>query len=113
MRSEANPLLSDAYRIPFHRIRAEHVEPGIRQALAEAQREIDALAADTAPPTWENTVGRLDRAVERLGRRITPASPPRLRGRDAGAAGGLQRGPPRDVRLLVPAAPERGLCGSG
>jgi oligopeptidase A len=68
-----NPLLSDAFRVPFHRIRAEHVEPGIRQALAEAQDEVDAIAADTRPPTWENTVERLDRATERLGRRVTPA----------------------------------------
>jgi len=68
-----NPLLSDVFRIPFHRIRAEHVEPGIRQALAEAQDEVDAIAADTRPPTWENTIERLDRATELLGRRVTPA----------------------------------------
>jgi oligopeptidase A len=74
MTSQQNPLLSDAYRIPFHRIRAEHVEPGIRKALAEAQRDIDDLAADAAPPTWENTIGKLDAAVERLGRRVAPAS---------------------------------------
>jgi oligopeptidase A len=32
------------------------------------------VAADTAPPTWENTVERLDRAVELLARRVAPAS---------------------------------------
>jgi len=69
-----NPLLSDEFRIPFHRIRAEHVEPGVRQALADAQAEVDTLAADATPPTWENTVARLDRAVERLARRTVPAS---------------------------------------
>jgi len=74
MAPDANPLLSDAFRIPFHVLRAEHVEPGIRQALAHAQAEVDALAADAAPPTWDNTVARLDRAVERLARRIAPAS---------------------------------------
>jgi oligopeptidase A len=68
-----NPLLSDQFRIPFHRIRAEHVAPGIRQALAAAQAEVDALACDTAPPTWENTIARLDGATELLGRRVTPA----------------------------------------
>jgi oligopeptidase A len=71
---ESNPLLSDAYRIPFHRIRAQDVAPGVREALSEAQREIDDLVADTSPPTWENTLGRLDGTVERLGRRIAPAS---------------------------------------
>ena len=37
MTTEPNPLLSGDYRIPFHAIRAEHVEPGIRQALTDAQ----------------------------------------------------------------------------
>lgn len=74
MASDANPLLSDVYRIPFHLLGAEHVEPGIRQALAEAQAEVDAVAADSAPPTWESTVERLDGAVQRLARRVVPAS---------------------------------------
>jgi oligopeptidase A len=73
MSPEANPLLSDAYRIPFHRIRAQDVEPGVREALSEAQREIDDLVADTSSPTWENTLGRLDGTVELLARRIAPA----------------------------------------
>ena len=71
---EANPLLSDAYRIPFHRIGAEHVAPGVRQALAEAQDEVDHVAAGSGDPTWENTLQRLDDALQRLGRRIAPAA---------------------------------------
>ena len=74
MSAAANPLLADSYRIPFHLIRAEHVEPGIRQALAEAQAEVDAIAADADAPTWANTIHRLDQAAERLTRRVTPAS---------------------------------------
>ena len=74
MSAEANPLLSDLFRIPFHRIRPEHVEPGIRAALAEAQAEVDAVADDDAPPTWTNTLERLDRATELLTRRLAPAS---------------------------------------
>jgi oligopeptidase A len=74
MAADANPLLADAFRIPFHAIRPEHVDPGIRSALADAQGEVDAVAADASPPTWENTVERLDRAVEILARRIAPAS---------------------------------------
>ena len=69
-----NPLLSDDFRIPFHEIRAEHVEPGVRRALEEAQAHVDRIAADAVPPTWDNTVGALDRAVETLGRRLAPAS---------------------------------------
>ena len=72
MNSETNPLLTGDFRIPFHQIEAAHVEPGIRQALEEAQGEIDATAADPSPPTWDNTIGRLDRAVERLTECIEP-----------------------------------------
>ncbi len=69
-----NPLLAPGFRIPFDRIEAGHVEPGIRTALEEAQSNIDALASDAAPPTWENTVKRLDDVVDRLSTRITPAT---------------------------------------
>jgi oligopeptidase A len=74
MTPDANPLLSEEFRIPFHRIGAEHVEPGIRRALADAQAEVDAVASDRSLPTWERTVERLDRATERLARRVAPAS---------------------------------------
>ncbi len=112
MTSDANPLLSDEFRIPFHRIAAEHVEPGIRRALEEAQAEVDAVASDPAPPTWENTIGRLDRrhrAPEQAGR---PGQPPRGGGRDAGAARGLQRRAPRDVGVLVPPPAEPAVVGA-
>jgi len=74
MTSDANPLLSEDFRIPFHRIRAEHVEPGIRRAIADAQAEVDAVAADPSPPTWESSIERLDHATDRLARRVAPAS---------------------------------------
>ena len=73
MTLDANPLLSDDFRIPFHRIRPPDIESGIRQALADAQADVDRIAADGAPPTWSNTLECLDRATERLGRRIAPA----------------------------------------
>ena len=50
------------------------MEPGIRQALSEAQAEIDDLTGDPSPPTWENSIQRLDRIVERLSERVAPAS---------------------------------------
>ncbi len=74
MGTEQNPILRDAARIPFHEIRAADVEPGIRAALAEAASEVEAVAADEAPPTWANTVQRIDHALERLSERIAPAS---------------------------------------
>ncbi|MBK90935.1 MAG: oligopeptidase A [Gemmatimonadetes bacterium] len=72
MTTKSNPLLSEAYRIPFHAIRAEHVEPGIRQALADAQAEVGAVSDEVRPASWDNTLGRLDRALEKLSRRIAP-----------------------------------------
>ncbi|MGB1778134.1 MAG: M3 family metallopeptidase [Longimicrobiales bacterium] len=72
MTTESNPLLSGSFRIPFHAIRAEHVEPGIREALSDAQAEVDAVAADVSSPSWDNTLGRLDRALERLSERLAP-----------------------------------------
>lgn len=74
MPAEPNPLLSDSYRIPFHRIGAEHVAPGVRQALSEAQADVDQVAAGVGAPTWENTLQRLDDTLQRLGRRVAPAS---------------------------------------
>ncbi|HCO12972.1 MAG TPA: oligopeptidase A, partial [Gemmatimonadetes bacterium] len=52
--------------------RAEHVEPGIRQALADAQAEVGAVSDEVRPASWDNTLGRLDRALEKLSRRIAP-----------------------------------------
>ena len=69
-----NPLLQSSGPIPFDRISAEHIEPGIRQGLVEAGAEIDALTADPATPTWENTMARLERAADRLSCVITPAA---------------------------------------
>jgi oligopeptidase A len=74
MPEAANPLLQDDFRIPFHRLRAEHVEPGIREALREAETEVDAIARSDDQATWSNTIGRLDMLTDRLARRISPAS---------------------------------------
>ena len=72
--TEINPILVGGFRIPFDKIEAKHVQPGVEQALTEAQAEIDALSADGAHPTWVNTIAVLDRTVEHLAQRITPVS---------------------------------------
>ena len=74
MTQAPNPLLSGGFRIPFNRIRAEHVEPGIMQALQEAQADIDQLTSDTSEPTWDNTIGYLELIGGRLGERIAPST---------------------------------------
>ena len=72
MTTKLNPLLSEAYRIPFHAIEADHVESGILRALADAQTEVDAVSAETRAASWDNSLGRLDRALEKLSRHIAP-----------------------------------------
>src|SRR5258708_40229986 len=47
---ETNPLLEIQFRIPFDRIRAEHVEPAIEDLLRDARAKLEALADDTGPP---------------------------------------------------------------
>jgi len=72
--TETNPILVGGFRIPFDEIEARHVRPGIEQALTEAQLEIDRLSANTAEPSWANTIARLDDTVERLSERIAPVT---------------------------------------
>jgi oligopeptidase A len=61
-----NPLLSVKFQIPFDQIRAEHVEPGIRELIARSQRNIDQITADKAPRSYENTMLALETSTENL-----------------------------------------------
>lgn len=63
-----NPLLSQAFLIPFDKITPEHIEPGIRSALAQAEAELEALIALPGERTYANTVAALDALVERVNR---------------------------------------------
>ena len=69
-----NPLLSRDYRIPFHQIEAAHVVPAVRQALAEAEREMEELVAQPGGRTYQNTLRRLDALLENLSRTIRPVA---------------------------------------
>jgi oligopeptidase A len=61
-----NPLLQINFEIPFDRVRAEHVEPAISELLADARAKVEAIAADPAPRTYDNTLLALETATERL-----------------------------------------------
>lgn len=61
-----NPLLAPPFAIPFESIRAEHVEPAVSRHLAVALAALEEIAADPAPPTWDNIFGALERATEPL-----------------------------------------------
>lgn len=70
--SDVNPLLSEDFRIPFDRIRPEHVEPGIREILRRGQERLNAWAAAGAGPTWENSIGALDEITRWVDERTKP-----------------------------------------
>ncbi|MGD0640032.1 MAG: M3 family metallopeptidase, partial [Roseiarcus sp.] len=56
---------------PFARILPEHFRPAFDAALAERRAEIDAIAANPEAPTFDNTIGALERsgkALDRVGR---------------------------------------------
>jgi len=53
---------------PFDRVRVEHFEPAVEQAMAEQLEEIERIAADPAEPTFENTLLAMERSGEALAR---------------------------------------------
>jgi oligopeptidase A len=61
-----NPLLHLQDGIPWDRIRGEHVEPAVQALLAEARAKLDALVAEPAPRTYQNTLLALELVTERL-----------------------------------------------
>jgi oligopeptidase A len=61
-----NPLLSVTFQIPFDRIRVEHVEPGIRELIAQSQKHIDQIVQDPAPRSFQNTMLALESSTEGL-----------------------------------------------
>ena len=69
-----NPLVAPstlAYQLPpFAEIRDEHYLPAFELGMAEHLAEIDRIVADPDPPTFDNTIG----ALERSGRVLQRAS---------------------------------------
>ncbi len=60
-----NPLLELGSELPFDRIQAEHVEPGLRALLADADARLASLERNP-DNGYEATFGELERATERL-----------------------------------------------
>src|SRR6478672_8511458 len=68
----ANPFL-DPSPLPFgypdfSAIREEHFLPAFVEGMARQRAEVDAIAADPAPPTFENTIVALERSGDVLRR---------------------------------------------
>lgn len=63
-----NILMQDWEYPPFDKIKTEDYEPAVTEAIAEAERNIEAIAANADEPTFENTVEALEKASRRLDR---------------------------------------------
>jgi oligopeptidase A len=61
-----NPLRDQHDDIPFDRIRPEHVVPATVACIDEARRQIDAIAAQAGPLTYDSVLGALERARKPL-----------------------------------------------
>mgnify|MGYP001107490578 CR=1 FL=1 len=67
-----NPLLDQAGLPAFSRIRPSHVEPAIRQLLAENRARVEDILAAAEPPRWDNLVMPLEALDHRLARAWAP-----------------------------------------
>jgi peptidyl-dipeptidase Dcp len=71
--AEPNPLLSPwtgpyGGVPPFDKVKVAQFEPALEAAMAEQLAEIDKIANEPAPPTFENTIAALERAGRTLDR---------------------------------------------
>jgi peptidyl-dipeptidase Dcp len=71
-----NPLLqpwSGSYGgvPPFDKVKVEYFKPALEAAMAEQLKEVEAVANDPAPPTFENTIVALEKAGRTLDRVTT------------------------------------------
>ncbi len=69
----ANPLLQEWVGPyggvpPFDQVRVEQFEPALDAAMAEQLAEVERIAGESAPPTFENTLAALERSGRRLAR---------------------------------------------
>jgi oligopeptidase A len=48
------------------------VGPGVLEVLSSAQEEVDSLARDPGPRSWDNTVGCLDRITQDVSEVLAP-----------------------------------------
>jgi oligopeptidase A len=62
----SNPLLTVQFRVPFDRITAADVEPAATELLAEARSRLNAISAEQAERTFDNTMRALDLLTEPL-----------------------------------------------
>src|SRR5256885_14929946 len=67
-----NPLLTestlDFHYPPFDKIKDEHFTPAYEEGMAQQLKETQAIASNTEPPTFENTIVEMEKTGELLDR---------------------------------------------
>ncbi|MDQ7915960.1 M3 family metallopeptidase [Mesonia sp. MT50] len=66
--NQNNPLLQSFEEAPFSKIKTKHYQPAIKEAIALAKAEIDAITASAEAPTFKNTIEALENSGETLSR---------------------------------------------
>ncbi len=61
-----NPLLQDFVTAPFSKIKNEHFLPAFQTLIRDTKREIESLAENPEPPSFQNTVEALERSGDKL-----------------------------------------------
>jgi hypothetical protein len=75
MPTEDNPFFAESKLPlkypPFDKIKDEHFGPAMDRGMADQLKEIDAIANDPAPPTFDNTIVALEKSGQILDRSST------------------------------------------
>lgn len=61
-----NPLVDPQRPLPFDQVLPEHVEPAVTLLLGRANAELEAIASESAPGSYEKTFGRLESCTQAL-----------------------------------------------
>ena len=70
----SNPLLEMSGLPPFHKIKAEHVEPAIDELLAENRSKLARLLSTNEHYSWENLITPIEEMEDYLSRVWSPVS---------------------------------------
>ena len=72
VQAESNPFLgkynTPHETIPFDKIKTSHYEPAFKKGIEELKKEIDRIAENPQPATFENTIVALERSGMLLSR---------------------------------------------
>ncbi|MGP1833771.1 oligopeptidase A [Shewanella frigidimarina] len=70
----SNPLLSSAELPEFSKIKPEHIQPAVEQAIAKCRETIEVLLARNSQYTWDNLIEPLEDVDDELSKMWSPVS---------------------------------------